>query len=194
MSFEYLKSAGNLAEIRIADLFVMQESLRNIHQITKMIEFVKNGGFWSREALDAFALQNGIRHSPLMEIAVFPNRMMIHDGHHRIVSIFLGGRDYIREDEYVVKHWNYSNYMGINFKTGWVTPFDPNCEIRLPDISAFKRTALGIANFSEENAISFIKSRKDCYAKPRTMNSVASLAATLNDINIDSMMTREVLA
>jgi hypothetical protein len=145
-----------------------------------MIEFVKNGGFWTLDILTKFAKEKGIKNPPLMEIVRFPDdKYMIHDGHHRLVSIYLGGREFIRSDEYVQKEWDYSDYLKINFKNGWVTPFNPIDEIRLPDIYGFKHAAIDLSKVNEAEAIKYILSNKQLYAKPRTISKVSSLAQTL---------------
>jgi hypothetical protein len=171
--------------IKVNDLSIMQECLRDKSQICAMIEFVKNGGFWTLDVLSKFAKEKGKKNSPLIEIVKFPDeKYMIHDGHHRLVSIYLAGRDFVRKDEYVQKEWDYCDYLKINFENGWVTPFDPIAEIRLPDIYKFKFTALDLSLKNKEEAIKFILSNKNLYAKPRTISKVSSLAQTIGDLNV----------
>ena len=157
---------------------VMQDDLRHPAQIPEMINFVKQGGFWTQRVLTDYAEKNQLtRICPLKEIIEFPDKKyMTHDGHHRLVSIFLGGRDYIREDEFVIKNWTYEDYLEINFSNNWVTPFDPRIEIRLAEIGKFKKHALDLSKTSVQESIDFIQSNKETYAKKRTVFTVQCLA------------------
>lgn len=157
-------------------LLVMQPHLRDYSQIPRMVEYVKNGGFWTVDALADFAKKHGIKTSPICEIASFPNDVwMVHDGHHRLVSIFLGGRNYLREDEFFVKKWEYEKYLEINFSNKWVTPFHPLYEIRFADIKEFKKEAMDLFAKDEQKAIDFIKASKNSYAVKRELHTIEEL-------------------
>ena len=108
--------------LKIDDLIIMQNGLRKPEQINQMIEFVKDGGFFS-----------GI------EISRFPdNQDYIHDGHHRVVSIYLAGRDYLGDGEYIVGQWRYEQYMTPNYTLQFLSPFDPKTEVRIHDFSEYQ--------------------------------------------------------
>lgn len=63
---------------------------------------------------------------------------MIQDGHHRAVSTLLGGRKFFTDEEYQIQHWNYDEYLQVNLKNGWYTPYDPKTEVRIEDIKTYK--------------------------------------------------------
>ena len=168
----------NKMSIGLDELTVLQDDLRHFSQMGEMIDFVRNGGFWTQEALNEFAIKTGIsRVCPLMEIAYFAEdeRLMIHDGHHRAVATSFGGRDFLRSSEFTIKEWKYENYRNVNFANKWVTPLDPKKEIRFPDIGDFKKIALNILLTSEEEALRFILENKCLYARTRTVSSLAEL-------------------
>ena len=163
--------------MEIDELTVMQDNLRHL-QIDGMIEFVRGGGFWTVEALTAYAEKKQCRVCPLIELSKFPDgRFMVHDGHHRVVATYLGGRGYLRIDEYRIKEWKYEDYMSINFDLNYITPFDPRKESRLADISAFKRqVAEIIVQQGSEAAVAFIHANKRRYCQPRLVSGVSCLA------------------
>lgn len=168
--------------IELDDLMVMQYGLRNSSQIAAMIDFVQSGGFWTKEALKTYAENNSLsRVCPVIEIAKFPDgKLMVHDGNHRTVSVYLGGREYLREDEYIVKNWSYEDYLEISFENNWVTPFDPRTEIRVADIGIFKKKALEISKEDKEKAIAFILDNKLLYSKPRSVYGIKDLVKLHN--------------
>ena len=172
--------------IDLDELTVMQSDLRH-PSIEDMIEFVSNGGFWTTEVLSKFAADAHTRVCPLMEIVLFEDgRYMVHDGHHRVVATWLGGRRYLRNDEFILKKWHYSNYQGINFDHHWVTPFDPRSEVRAPDISEFKKKALALALTDVDAAKEFIVENKYLYVKPRLFTGVSGLVDLYLCKNCDS--------
>ena len=164
-------------DIDISKILVMQDQLRHTAQVAGMIDFVMGGGFWTEDVLKAYAHSKNLKRAcPLMEIIRFPDgHLMVHDGHHRIVAIYLGERDFLRNDEYVFKDWTYEDYLNINFANKWVTTFDPRDHIRIPDIGNFKKTALDLAATDEKAAIEFIEQNKSSYIRPRNVNGVEDL-------------------
>ena len=124
--------------MKLKDLVVTQESLRNEQQICAMIEFIKDGGKFSENTLEKFARDEDLgRVSPLMQLSLFEDGVYyLHDGHHRAISIFLAGREKLFLDEYEVTEWTYQDYLDVVFLhppdpksalegppwMGWVTP------------------------------------------------------------------------
>ena len=162
--------------LSLNNLYVMQDGVRAVEQIPKMIEFVKQGGVWSAQNLKNYAAANGLKSAPVMEISLFPDEvMMIHDGHHRAIATYLGGRNFLFPEEFVVRNWTYENYMGINFSSKWVTPFNPRTELRSAEIFVFKSRAMKLMELKgEDAAIDFIK--KTIYTKPRDINFLPEMA------------------
>lgn len=170
-------------DILIDELMIMQHNLRNFDQIHDMIDYIAKGGFWTKESLAEFAVKlHHERVCPLMEIVFFPDgKKMVHDGHHRLVSTYLGGRKYIRGDEYVMKMWKYDDYLHINFDNRWVTPFDPRTHVRVADIGNFKKIALELSKIDPAEAEIYIRARQNTYVETRKWSSVANLAQTYLD-------------
>jgi hypothetical protein len=170
-------------------LMVSQEWLRNTSQIVNMVNFVKDGGFWTKEALKEWAAVNKLsRVSPLIQITQFPDEQrMIQDGHHRLVSTVIAGRDYIKDEEFEIQYWTYDEYLEINIANGWYTPYDPCKEVRLNDIGAFKaevRRLLQIARDKKESAyllkaLNYIDQNRSMYAIPRRITTVQELCAEI---------------
>jgi len=71
-------------------------------------------------------------------------KLYVRDGHHRVVAIHVGNlrtgtNRPLYADEYVVEDWTYDQWMTANPARGWITPFDPRTEIRLGDLSIYKK-------------------------------------------------------
>ena len=163
--------------LELDELTVLQDSLRHTAQVPTMIKYVAEGGFWTQDALRNFAIQQSLpRICPVMEIIRFPDgRLMVHDGHHRAVATKLGGRNFLRGDEYEFKNWSYDDYLLINFENRWVTPFDPRTEIRVPDFGTYKKFVLDLAAKDEAAAIAYIRANKHVYTKVRTVSGISCL-------------------
>lgn len=166
-------------KIELSKLWVSQDGLRDTSQLPAMIEFVRAGNFWTKENLSLFAAINNQRPPATIEIAEFPDQLMVHDGHHRCIATLLGGRNYLREDEFHIKQWQYSNYQNPNLKTNWFTPFDPKLEVRKADFKQFKDK---IWDISKENGEvqNFILANKVMYATTRIFFSLEDLAKNMN--------------
>lgn len=118
----------------IENLSVTQNGVRNPGQIGRMMKYVSEGGFFTKETMTEF---DGSHH--LIAISRFPDTWeFIHDGHHRALACYLGGRDYLREDEYEVSDWTYPQYTNVNHELGFYTPFDPKTQLRLADFGPYR--------------------------------------------------------
>eukprot|EP01126_Amoeba_proteus_P061643 TRINITY_DN8299_c0_g1_i4.p1 TRINITY_DN8299_c0_g1~~TRINITY_DN8299_c0_g1_i4.p1 ORF type:complete len:186 (+),score=49.15 TRINITY_DN8299_c0_g1_i4:56-559(+) len=127
------------------DLWVTHATLRDGVQ-QKMIEFVRNGGFFTAENIVS-------KDGPpkLITIATFPdNKSYVWDGHHRVCAIYLGGRNYISKDELRPIRLTYQLTMTPNLDTGFVTPFDPRTEVRVRDFLPFKKKILEMRERKEK--------------------------------------------
>ena len=175
--------------LELEALQVTQDLIRDHEQIDPMVEHVRSGGFFTKEVLEGFAKERGLKTAPLAQISEFEDgQQFIHDGHHRIVSIWLGGRKYISDDEYEIKKWEYKNYSDIVFLRpdggwlGWVTPYDPRTEVRVPDTADFKKHTYNIFHdIGEAEARVFVKDNKVSYVKPRIIKTVPALAGVLTN-------------
>lgn len=129
--------------INLKELYVLQDGLRHWDDINLMSQYVKNGGFWLKEYLENYSKTHNLGHAPqLISISCFEDgSKFIHDGLHRSVATLLGGRDYFRDDEFVLTDWKYSDYLEIVPEKNWFTPFDPRTHVRTADFFSFKKEA-----------------------------------------------------
>eukprot|EP01130_Rhizamoeba_saxonica_P014627 TRINITY_DN640_c0_g1_i9.p1 TRINITY_DN640_c0_g1~~TRINITY_DN640_c0_g1_i9.p1 ORF type:complete len:212 (-),score=29.60 TRINITY_DN640_c0_g1_i9:50-685(-) len=169
--------------IKVNDLITTQSSIRDLVHVYRMAEFVASGGIYSISKIESFKAQqpqssNKLHHSfrkpQLIQIAFYPDgKMYIWDGHHRVASICLGGRDVIYPEEYEFIYLTYKLTMEVNFDDDYVTPFDPRTEVRIPDFSAFKRKVDKIRKrFSDEAAMEYICENRQLYAEARTSDNI----------------------
>lgn len=170
--------------IYIKSLTIMQEHPRDLSQIAPMVEYVRNGGFWTQEALT----KHNVKKTGLIYISGFPDGVrMIHDGHHRVLATYLGGRDYLRLDELIAREWRYEQYGQINWEHGYFTPHDPKTEVRLPDFLAFKNHVKNIlATEGKAQAELYIKDSKSLYCKKRDISTVAQMARLFQDTLLEA--------
>lgn len=150
--------------MKIDRLKVMQDGLRASVPLGEMVAFVKAGGIYTPELL-----QERVGKVQLIGITRFEDgALYIHDGHHRVASIWLSGaRDYLYEREYFIKESTYARYMTPHFEMGWVTPFDPRIEVRVADFGDFKQVVIEMAAKSPNKAIAYIQRNRQLYVLPR---------------------------
>ena len=165
----------NMHRLDLNKLYVMQDGVRAAEQIPGMIEFVKKGGVWTLQNLQHYANQHSLKPSPIMEISLFPDgKLMIHDGHHRAIATYLGGRTFLYPSEFWIRNWTYEDYTGINFAARWVTPFDPRTDLRSAEIYGFKSKAMKLFETAgEKTALDFIRSHM--FTKPRDVYFVPEM-------------------
>lgn len=163
--------------ISILDIFVTQVGLRNEAQLEKMIDFAKNGGYFTKFSIEVFNKNNpGTQSGWPIKISRFEDgKLFCADGHHRLAAIAMSGRLHLEPDEYEIQDWKYSDYTDINFDCKWVTPLDLRTEIRISDYAPFKSRAYELLSISEVEAIEFIRGNKSMYIVPRNMNSIYDL-------------------
>ena len=163
--------------LQLDTLGTMHDEIRHKHQVVEMSWLVRNGLFWTRDVLRAHADKHHVPVPHPIAIARFPDgRMMIRDGHHRCLATYLGGRAYLRHDEYRVEAYTYEMYSEINFEAGFITPFDPRTEVRVPDFTAFRQEVFRLYARNPEEAVAFIRQNKARYARPHTCSNLAQMA------------------
>ena len=167
--------------MKLSNLLVMQSNLRHTNDMSQMISYVANGGFWTQEFLNEYSLRNSLpRVSPLISVTRFEDGLcFIHDGNHRTCSVHLGGRDYLREDEYFITDWKYSDYMEVNPKKNWYTPFDPKTHVRIADFSDFKKEAIVKFKLDYKNAIDWLNENLYRFRTKRVIYTIKELANKL---------------
>jgi hypothetical protein len=177
--------------LQLDTLGTMHDEIRHKHQVVEMSCLVRDGVFWTRDVLRAHADKH---HTPVphpIAIAHFPDgRRMIRDGHHRSLATYIGGRAYLRHDEYRLEAYTYEMYAEINFEAGFVTPFDPRTEVRVPDFTAFRQEVFQLYARNPAEAVAFIRQNKSRYARPHTRNTLAQLAEHLRQSAIAEGIAR----
>lgn len=179
-------------------LFVTQHKLRYLDQLSQMVKFIREEGIWNEAALLEHArLYHPGRVSPLIQISRFPDGQdYIHDGHHRIITTWLGGRPFLLPEEYEITKWTYDEYLEINLPKGWMTPFDPRTHCRRPDLHEFKNSvrsmisedvealALAARSFQARSILppkieKYIRENLVTYCEPRLFNTIGEMASHL---------------
>lgn len=170
--------------IELDNLYVTQNDLRNHSYVNIMIDFVKNNGFWTEKALRDYANLNKIRISPLIAISKFEdNKLFLHDGHHRVVSTYLAGRNYLRDDEYVVTNWQYKDYIEFVPENNWFTPYDPRTHIRNKELKQYKEIISFIKNKSFEEIAKVVEQNKYMFCSERDIYFLPELAEKIKNFN-----------
>lgn len=157
--------------LSLDNLIPMQRAVRDHRQIVTMTEYVRDGGIFDADSLAAYSKQTGIRMSPLIPVETFEDGLQFaRDGHHRLVSILLAGRDFLYDSEYLIVLRTYQQYSEINLAVGWVTPFDPRTEIRKEDLSAWKNLVAQEKlreGATTHDVIKFIRANRSAYSETR---------------------------
>lgn len=173
--------------MKIEDLIVTQNDLRNWNEIPEMILFVKNGFYWTKDQIDIYNKAHNIKHSSsLISIVQFKedNNYYIHDGHHRVYSTFKGGRSHLIESEYIFLYkdettkelWSYEDYDQFNPYNNWYTPYNPLTHIRLSNFFDFKETVKQKLNFdSFSNVEKWVIDNSNLYKIERTKKNIFDL-------------------
>jgi hypothetical protein len=81
-------------------------------------------------------------------------------------------------------------YAEINFEAGFVTPFDPRTEVRVPDFTAFRQEVFRLYAHNPDEAVAFIRQNKSRYARPHTRSNLAQLAEHLRQSAIAEGIAR----
>lgn len=169
--------------IDISDILVTQAGLRDKKQLPQMIRYLQSGGLFDNESLGSYAIRYGLEKvSPLIEIARFPDGILaVHNGHHRVVSAFLSRQNRkIYSDEFFIREWKYSDYTDIVLPY-WVTPFDIMKELRVPDLSPWKKQVREhYISHGDELTRQFILDNKKSYVVNRFFYTVGDMVSRLN--------------
>ena len=168
--------------IRLIDLNVMQESLRHWEDIQDMSYFVSNGGKWTKDFLENYSLKINSKNSSLIVISVFEDgKKYIHDGLHRCVATYLGGRDFLFEEEYIIKEWKYEDYTDFAPENEWYTPFDPRTHLRIANLSDFKEKVKKLCEQSQKDALDWISSNSFAYKHLRQFSTLEEFILHFNE-------------
>ncbi len=148
----------------IKDLWVTQNALRDYCQLKQMVDFVISGGFWTQDVINKFSNKQVL----LIQISEFEDGVQyVHDGHHRVIATLLGGRDYLRQDEYEVKTYTYERYMTAKPHINYFTPFDPRIHVRKADLFEFKLAAKKVYQTKPDQFDIWIQNNVDKFREMR---------------------------
>ena len=161
----------------ILKLVVTQNGLRNPTQINGMMDHIEAGKIFDLHSINKHKEKIGSDYGPkLIQLSRFEDgRIFIADGHHRILSLVLSGRENLYQEEYVLTDWTYWDYQQINLNQNWYTPFDPRREVRYPDYTQFKAAVDNLRKISEQDALNFIKNNNTLYKCRRQYECIVSL-------------------
>jgi hypothetical protein len=171
--------------MKIQDLVVTQNDLRNWNELPAMISFVKKGNFWTKDKITEFNKVNKISHSSsLICLVQFKedDTIYIHDGHHRVYSTWYGGRSHLTEHEYYFlfkdfntkERWSYKDYMEFNPNNNWYTPYDPKNEVRLANFFSFKEIIKQkLLTENSDSVEDWVRKNSDLYKVTRTVFSIS---------------------
>lgn len=73
------------------------------------------------------------------------DKIYCHDGHHRLCWFYLHGF-YELTNEYKIINKTYEDYFSINREVGYLTPFDPRTECRIPHFFPIKKILSKMSN------------------------------------------------
>lgn len=154
----------------ISDLLVTQDGLRDYEQFKRMVNFVRTGGLFNDETLGSYAIRHNLsKVAPRIEIARFEDNIMaVHNGHHRIMSIYFGRRSKeLHPSEFFIREWRYRDYKDIVLPY-WVTPFDVMDELRVHELHDWKDEVRRYRDVHGDSATEkFILQNKSRYAYKR---------------------------
>lgn len=170
--------------IPLKDITISQETLRNPLQLPPMVEHVAHGGKFCLNVIKEFDREN----QQLIYLCQFPDGLILAlDGHHRIISIELGGREQLKSEEYTITNWTYDIFEEISFYPNepflqWVTPMAPKTEVRIGELQPYKTQVRTILlTQGKQAAQKFIRANRGHYCRPRKIHRPKELAAIYLD-------------
>lgn len=166
----------------IHDLKIMQDGFRlPAEELRVMVDYVAKGGVFSQDVL---LKHSPNRHPNLIAVSVFEDGdMYVRDGFHRLLSIYTGrSLPVLYDEEFFFEHMTYQGFLKPNISVGYVTPFDPRIEVRLPNFGEFRRKVMQMVDAGED-PIPFIWDSRATYARPRlSIHSVTHFAEQLKKL------------
>jgi hypothetical protein len=147
-------------------LIPTHNTLRDKKSVKPIVDFIKDGRVFR------------CADKPIAITQFQDGAMYIRDGHRRLTAMILAGARGLLDCEYVIEQMRYEQYNETNSKAGWVTPFDPRTECRLPDFYSFKSDAINITKwpvYIEQDIQAFCISGAHRYKEARTVYSLRDL-------------------
>ena len=96
-------------DIHLKDLVCIQLGVRDIPSLHPMVQHLKEGKDFSEDHLKSYATKHKITKYPrLIQLIHFGDGITyLNDGHHRVLSMLLAGRDVLKAEEYFVFETTY---------------------------------------------------------------------------------------
>ena len=176
---------GEPSRLYLSNVGISQNRVRAYTQVPDMVRHVRGGGLFDKKTLEEHSERinaygsNKARYDakPIAVVVMDDGYRFIRDGHHRAVSIFIGGRKYLDNREFVFESMNYRQFADINFEATWVTPIDPRDYVRFADIGPWKQKVDSLRSlYGDEMASRYILTHQDEYAKKKKFDSIEHLA------------------
>lgn len=150
----------NNNEFDLNNFIVTQELVRSLDSVLYWVNFIKNGGKIPRVKLTAFNYGH--------------KGVYIHDGHTRLVAMSLC-KVKIKVGECWANEYDLEDYMSVNLKEGYVTPFNPITHVRYSDFFHVKQFILKEVE-QGRLAVSDIPKLSNLYSRPRRITFLHELA------------------
>jgi len=103
-------------DLMIESLIITQTGIRHLENLKPMADFVSQGGKFLNPPLVVIVRYDDHQH-------------YVHDGHHRLLAMYCGGRDILFKDEYEYVEGSFDKCSKVLWDKGFVTPFDPRTEV-----------------------------------------------------------------
>lgn len=165
--------------ILLKDLAVTQDGLRHSRDsLRAMVRFVAEGGFWTADELAKHHAAFSLPGPPeLIElVSVEDGRCYVHNGHHRAVATWLGGRFHLRENEYQLLDRTYEWFLESNPETGYFLTFDPRIHVRRAEFRTVQREVRSRFEADPVAAETWRAENTDRYRCGRAIRTVPALA------------------
>ena len=158
--------------MQIKDLIPTQEDFRSFSKILRMTKFVEKGNAFVPDVLKGFGDDRPILIMNVRDEQLQDQKLYVHDGHHRILSILLGGRTSLKPLEYKYNSVRMSDYEHASFENGWFTPFNPRLFLRSKNFMEWKMLIKHTYDLhGPEEALKVVNKNKEHYTKPRSVHS-----------------------
>ena len=165
--------------MNINNLIVTQNELRSMHNLQMMLNSFN-------ESLYPLSTDK------IILIKTEDDKHYIHNGHHRLVALYLLGIEELSPEWYTIWNMTYAQLTSINFDKGYVTPYDPRRECRKSNFMQYKTKAMNIFHiYGYVGAINFVNLAlaSQVYLEKRQINTVKELAKYAELLGITSANT-----
>lgn len=108
--------------IKLMDIIPTQNELRSVKTVNYFID----------------KLEKGETFEPVILKQLDDQKYYVHDGAHRLYASWLFGLEELKQSMYIMKYYTYEQFLSVNFRLGWITPFDLRTQCRVPDLTKYK--------------------------------------------------------